>query len=407
MPEPVIIVGGGLAGLACAVALKTKGVPHRLLEASDRLGGRVRTDDVEGFRLDRGFQVYFPAYPNAAKLIDPKALELRPFRVGAKVWDGRSFRTVDATRPLATLRQAALGPLDLARLLLLTAQVSTKSVETIRSLPDRSTEAELRRRGFTEGAIRRFFRPFYGGVFVDPSLAVSRRQFMFVQKMLTAAPAALPNAGMEAIPQSLARRIPAEWITLNAGVETLLRDSTGRVNGVRTGGERMGASNVVLATDAETATRLSDLPLARPWLGSVAVYFEAENRPYDGAYIALNGSGKGRVNEVVPLTNAAEGYAPAGRHLLCAILLGAPEEDEATLIEAARAETTIILPAAGTLRPLRIDRIPRHQLVQTPGFDAPPPEAPPGLILAGECVTSCSIDGAIESGLRAAKRVDA
>lgn len=407
MREPVIIVGGGLAGLACATSLETQGVPYRLLEASDRLGGRVRTDDVEGFRLDRGFQVYFPAYPNAARVIDRKALDLRPFRIGAKVWDGKRLRTVDATRPFTTLREAALGPLDLTRLLLLTAQVTVKSVETLRNLPDRATEAELRRRGFTEGAIRRFFRPFYGGVFVDPTLAVSRRQFMFVQKMLAAAPAALPSAGMEAIPQALARRIPSQKVVLNAGVETLLRDSTGRVNGVRACGDAIGASSVVLATDSDTATRLSDLPLARPWLGSVTVYFEAERRPYDGATIALNGSGKGRVNEIVPITNAAHGYAPAGRHLLGVVILGTPEEDDATLTEAARAETAMILPAAGNLRPLRIDRIPRHQLVQTPGFDAPPPEAPPGLILAGECVTNCSIDGAIQSGLRAAARVGA
>ena len=407
MREPVIIVGGGLAGLACARSLEAKGVPYRLFEASDRIGGRVKTDRVDGFLLDRGFQVYFPAYPNASKVLDHAALDLRPFKVGAKVWDGRHLRTLDAGRPFATLTQGALGPFDLLRLLLLTVQASIRSVERIRNLPDTTTDAELRRRGFSEGAIRRFFRPFYGGVFVDPSLGVSRRQFMFVQKMLTAAPAALPNSGMESIPLNLARPIPLEKTTFDSPVECLLRDSTGRVDGVQVRGEKVGASQVVLATDADTAARLSGSPLSREWLGSVALYLETERPPYDGAYIALNGTGAGRVNEIVPLSNAAPGYAPEGRHLLCAVVLGDPTESDEILTETVSKEIRAICPAAGELRPLRLDRVPHHQLTQRPGFDAPPPEAPPGLILAGEVTTNCSIDGAIASGMRAAETVTA
>ena len=312
---------------------------------------------------------------------------------------------MDRNRPVTTLLDRAIGPLDLLRLLLLSVQAATTSVEAIRRMPDATTDAELRRRGFSEEAVRRFLRPFYGGVFVDAPLRVSRRQFMFVHKMLVSAPAALPNSGMEAIPRALARRIPGERLSTDSPVEALLRDTTGRVDGVRVEGEKIAASRVVLATDAEAASRLSGMPLAREWLGSVAIYFEAERPPFEGAYIALNGTGKGRVNEIVPISNAAPGYAPAERHLLCAVVLGDPAEPDNLLIDSVRDETRAILPEAGELRPLRLDRVRHHQLTQEPGFDAPPPEPPPGLLLAGERTTNCSIDGAIASGLYVAEKV--
>ena len=405
MREPVIIVGGGLAGLACAGELHAKGVPFRLFEASDRVGGRVRTDEVDGFRLDRGFQGYFPAYPNAAKALEGTDLDLRSWRNGADVWDGERMRTLDRDRPLATLFDGALGLADLTRLLALSAKTLKMSVETIRSLPDTTMRAELERRGFSEKALRRFFRPFYGGVFVDPLLEISRRQFFFVQKMLGLAPASLPNAGMEAISRALAARLPGDSVSVETCVDTILRRPDGRIDGVKIGGERIAASSVVLAVDADTGQGLSGLPLARGWHSSATVYFESERPIVDDPYIVLNGSERGRVNEVAPITNAAPGYAPEGRHLLAAVVLGDATGPDAGLVDEVCREVRSWFPKAGEMRFLRLYRNHRHQLPQTPGFDAPPPETPPGLLIAGEATTNCSIDGAIESGVRAAGAV--
>ena len=396
-----MIVGGGLAGLACAGALEAKSVPYRLFEASDRVGGRVRTDEIDGFRMDRGFQVYFPAYPAASKLLEGAELDLRPWRNGARVWDGGRLRTLDRDRPLLTLKDGAIPLPDLARLLLLTAQTVGTTVKRLREMPDATAAAELRRRGFSDAALRRFLVPFYGGVFVDPALGLSRRQFMFVAKILNQAPASLPNSGMEAIPRALARKLTS--IAVDTPVEEILRTPAGRVDGVRIGGERLPASQVVLAVDADAASALSGLPLAREWHGSVALYFESERPVVEDATIVLNGTGRGRVNEVVPVTNAAPGYAPPGRHLLCAVVLGNPREPHAALVEEVVREIRAWSPTAGKLRFLRLYRIPKHQLAQPPGFDAPLPEPPPGLVLAGERAANCSIDGAIASGLRAAE----
>jgi len=406
VPDPVLIVGGGLAGLACAGALEAKGVPYRLFEASDRVGGRVRTDVVEGFRLDRGFQVHFPAYPHARQALGDADLDLRPWRNGAIVWDGRRLRTLDRDRPFLTVWDGLLGARDLARLGLLATQALAQPVEVLRALSDTTTQAELERRGFSERAITRFLRPFFGGVFVDLPLGVSRRQFLFVMKMLAQSPACSPNLGMEAIPRALAARVPTSRVETQTAVDELLTTG-GRVDGVRIGNERLPASSVVLATDADVAQSLSGLPLARGWLGSVGVWFESERAVCDDPYIVLNGTGRGRVNEVVPISNCAPGRAPEGRHLLCAVVVGVPQEPDDALVESVRAEIRAWFPDAGAMRFLRLDRIPRHQLAQPPGFDAPLPTAPPGLILAGEMATNCSIDGSIESGLRAAEAVAA
>ncbi|MFK0732457.1 MAG: FAD-dependent oxidoreductase, partial [Gloeotrichia echinulata HAB0833] len=90
----VIIIGGGLAGLSAALELSKRNISWLLLESTDRLGGRVATDDNEGFRLDRGFQILLDAYPEARQILDYGELNLRPFYAGAKIWLGDRFQTV-------------------------------------------------------------------------------------------------------------------------------------------------------------------------------------------------------------------------------------------------------------------------------------------------------------------------
>lgn len=88
---PVVVVGAGLAGLACAQRLTRAGVDVLVLEASDAAGGRVGTDVVDGFRCDRGFQLVNPSYPALTQVVALAALDLRPFAAGVVVAAG-SFR---------------------------------------------------------------------------------------------------------------------------------------------------------------------------------------------------------------------------------------------------------------------------------------------------------------------------
>lgn len=88
MSDPIVIIGGGLAGLSCAVRLQEQGVQSIICEASDGVGGRVRTDQVNGFLLDRGFQVLLTAYPEAARQLDYDRLQLQYFDSGSLVLTG-------------------------------------------------------------------------------------------------------------------------------------------------------------------------------------------------------------------------------------------------------------------------------------------------------------------------------
>jgi len=112
----VVVIGAGLAGLTCARRLQAAGVDCIVLEAGDAVGGRVRTDMVDGFRLDRGFQVLLTAYPAARKWLDYGRLELKKFSAGALVWcDGGRHRVSDPWREPGALWATLRAPGGIAR----------------------------------------------------------------------------------------------------------------------------------------------------------------------------------------------------------------------------------------------------------------------------------------------------
>ena len=209
----VVVVGAGLAGLVCAAELTTAGLDVALLEAGDGVGGRVRTDLVEGFRLDRGFQVLLTAYPHARAHLDLAALDLRTFSPGAKIRTARGFATVsdpfrDPGRLPATLAAPVGSLLDKARIGLLRAQVRRGSVEDVWQRPEVSTAERLAGLGFSARMVDAFFRPFLGGVLLDRELTTSSRQFDFVFRCFSEGQVAVPAQGMQAISDAARRARP-------------------------------------------------------------------------------------------------------------------------------------------------------------------------------------------------------
>src|SRR5690349_5517231 len=262
----VIVVGGGLAGLACARFLHHRGVDVEILEASDAVGGRVRTETVDGFLLDRGFQVLLTACPEPHHQLRVDKLDLRRFDPGALVRvDGRFHRVGNPLRRPALAWSTAVSPIgtiaDKVRLGILAVDLMRTPPRELMRRTDRSTLEALRARGFTDRMIDRFWRPLFGGIQLDPELEVSNRRFELILAMLIEGDAAVPARGMGTIPAQLAADLPLGTIHLGTTVSAIT-DS-----GVElTDGRVVNARAVVVATEGPEAARMLgfDAPGSRP-----------------------------------------------------------------------------------------------------------------------------------------------
>ena len=236
--QPVLIVGAGMAGLACALQLHRAGRAVRVFEASDGVGGRVRTDVHDGFLLDRGFQVFLDTYPQTRKLLDLEALDLKAFEPGALIYrGGRLHRLMDVFRRPASAWSSLTAPVgslsDKLRVGWLRMKLLNSSFEAIAAREDRTTESYLREFGFSETIIDRFFRAFYGGIFLERELRTSSRMFEFTFKLFGRGSATVPANGMGEIPKQLASRLPHGTIQLNQAVKTVGIDSITLESGER------------------------------------------------------------------------------------------------------------------------------------------------------------------------------
>lgn len=411
----VVIVGAGVAGLTAARALQRQGIRISVYEASDGVGGRVRTDVVDGFRLDRGFQVLFDAYPAVQRWLDVGQLDLAAFDPGAViVHDGRSSILTDPLRDWRNtwpaLRSDAATLTDKLRVLLLSWQCRQRSIAQIRAGDDTTTEAYLRGFGFSERSIDRFFRPFYGGIFLDRRLETSAKCFLFDFKMLSMGRTVIPAMGMGAISQQLAKGL-GDGVTLHLQqrVAGLVRQDQ-RVVGIRRAdGETVLADAVILAMAAPDVAHIAGLPVPMASLGTVTLYWEGDEAVTHQRKLWLNANADAFVNNAVQLTAIAPSYAPIGRHLLSATVLGVPELSDAELF--ARAESDLMAlcgPAVQRYRRLRLYRIPYAQFAQPPGIHPTLPSnrtAHPGLYVAGEFTEASSINAAMISGEKAARAI--
>ena len=382
----IIIVGAGLAGWTCAKVLVEAGPQVLILEGSDAIGGRVRTDVTEdGYHLDRGFQVLFTAYPAVKRHLRLDDLKPRRFDPGAiLVKDGKRYEIADPLREPSHMMSGALNPLipltDNLRVLNLTRQIARMSIADIfsgKGQPggrDETVEDYLRRLGFSEnGFIDNFARPFYGGILLDRSLATSARMFQFTFKMLATGDTIIPAEGMQRIPEQLAAALPERSVRCNARVRKLIIEN-GRVKGVALErGENILAEQVVVATESSIATTLTGISLPTKAMGSICLYFAGDVQLYPQRKILLNTDANALVNNAVLISNIAATYAPPRKHLLSATIVGNPEENEESLAQRCLKEIGTWFPEhdLSHWKFLKAYRIPFSQYAQPPGiYDA-------------------------------------
>lgn len=403
--KPIVIVGAGLSGLACAVTLHRSGREVVVLEASDGVGGRVRTDEIDGFLLDRGFQVYLDAYPEAGEMLDLDALDLKSFEPGAVVFDGSKLcRVMDVFRRPRDLVASALAPIgtifDKLRVAVLRQKVLDLEKSEIFGRPDQATESYLREFGFSAKMIDIFFRSFYGGIFLERELQTSSRMFEFTFRMFSEGSATVPAKGMGEIPRQLADRLPAASIRLNSPVS-----SVGAGGVVLENGGEIEASQVIVATNASAAARLVDgfRAFEPQWRAVTNLYFRAGKSPLGEGIIALNGTQDGVVNNVAVMSDVAPAYAPPDKALISVSVLG--EDRRNNLIEVVQKELRGWFgEEVFAWKHLKTDLIKEALPTQTETNPVGVRKVD-GILICGDHAVSASIEGAISSGKSAAAAV--
>ncbi|CAJ1402307.1 unnamed protein product [Effrenium voratum] len=431
----VAVVGAGVAGLACARALR-RSARVEVFEAAEAVGGRVKTDRVplpgrlsggasEGsFLLDHGFQILIEAYPEVKRLDLKKRLKLRGFAPGAYLaFGGGELRIVaDPSRsPRYLWRTVASGiasfwdilALGMLRLRQVFLEGPYAALEREgKASSGQSTEAFLRSLGLSRSLVDRFLRPFFEAIYVTPLKAQSAACFQFVLRMLAEGNSSLPEGGMQALPEHLAEglelHLGAPVEQLHAGGDSDLERPALRLRGE--GGVR-GFDAVVLATDGPAARRLlPELP-ELPKTASCTWYFAVPgaSMPVTEPLIVLNSTdqveedGLRLVNVGFP-SLVQRSYAPVGWHLAAVTLRNGQGEEGWVRRQLA----DLFGRDVGDWQLLKVYRIPFHQPGQFPSQLWPPRDPRPslkGIYLCGDFLAEPTLDSALRSGRRAAEAV--
>ncbi len=319
----VVIVGAGIAGLNCAAVLHRNHKTFIILESSDRPGGRIKTDAVDDFQLDHGFQVLQTGYPEASRALDFDTLNLRKFPAGVAVrCNGRFHVIADPRRHPGHLFSTLFSPIgrlkDRFLMLKLANDVSRCSLEELFSEEEKPALKFLEDWGFSTGFIARFFVPFFAGACLDPHIEASSRVLKYIFRVFAQGDAALPSRGMGDIPRQIAGCLPTGSISYNSKVVKL--DKTGVM--VEDGSKYVGRS-VVLATSQKALPALLSDQSSQPTIGESCFYYSADwLPPFKDPFLLLNGEGRGPINNIAFPSLVAPQYSRSGKTLIAAVVLG-------------------------------------------------------------------------------------
>lgn len=401
-----VVVGAGAAGLVAAADLARAGLDVAVVEAEDAVGGRVRSRRVDGYVIDRGFQVLNTAYPAVRRRIDLDALGLRTFPKGLAVRTDRGLLRLEpspsgAVAALSLLSGGVVRPSDVFRLLRITADNALRPADALKRRAETDTLSALRDRGLGKRAVNTLVRPFLTGVFLDETLATSSRVTDLVWRSFARGRLTVPALGMQAVSDQLAARAAPARIHLGVPVEAV------RPGGVDTAAGSVRARAVVVAVGPAQVARLVR-DVAPPRLNAATTYFHScPSAAGADALLHVDGRtrrGRTHVASSVLLTATAPSYAPAGRALIASSVVGTEQPDEAD-VRAAAAELH------GT------DRAGWEHVHTVHIPDALPAAPPPmgglrrpvalgdGLYVAGDHRDTPSLQGAMVSGERAAAAV--
>jgi len=330
------IIGAGVSGLIAAKILEENGYSPIIIEATDRVGGRVKTDIVNGYQLDHGFQVLLTGYPAANKYLNFEALELQQLLPGASIFKNKQQKILgDPLREISLLLPTLFSGIgnftDKVKILKLNSILKNKELSAIFSEKEKTTLVYLTDFGFSREMITDFFQPFFSGIFLETQLETSSRMFEFIYKMFGEGYASIPKAGMEAIPKQLLQNLKQTTFKYNTKVASI---SEGKI--ILEDNAQLESDYTIIATDACGLVPELKKPLTE-WKSCNTFYFETEKRIISKILIGLIPQKGTLINNIFYHTSI-ETNSKTSKELLSVTVIDDQKLSEVLLLEGVKKE---------------------------------------------------------------------
>ena len=396
------IIGAGVSGLIAARVLENYGYHPVVIEATDRVGGRVKTDVIDCYQLDHGFQVLLTAYPAVKKHLDYEALDLQKILPGASIFKSSGQKTIgDPLRNISLLISTLLSGIgnlsDKLKILKLNQKLKKKTMSAIFSDREQSTLSYLENLGFSKEIIADFFMPFFSGIFLETKLETSSRMFEFVYKMFGEGDATIPKAGIEAVPKQLLNNLKTTTFKYNTKVRSL---KNGEIT--LNDGTQLESHYTIVATEASGL--VSNLKnQSTEWKSCTTLYFETETRVINKKLIGLIPKSGTLINNIFYNSSLESALKPKNK-LLSVTVINDQNLSHEALIEAVQTELKAYC-GITTTKFIKLYRIPKAlPKLRNLKYDMMPSETrlTNGLFLAGDIQLNASLNAAMISGERAA-----
>ena len=397
MKQNITIIGAGVSGLVAALKLESLGYEPIIFETKKSIGGKVQSEEFEGYILDHGFQVLLSAYPLAKKYLDLKALNLDTFNSGAYIFKNQNqFCVGDPLRDKSLFFLTAFSKIgtlsDKLKVFKLSRKLKNKTVEQIFEDKEYQTIDYLSNFGFSEQFIADFFKPFFGGIFLENELKTSSRMFEFIFKMFSEGEAVIPRNGMQEIPNQLALKLKTTKINFSTKVEKVVGNTV-----YFDDGNEHQSDFVIVATEAsKLIPQMAGTQMK--WKGTQTLYFEVDQILFEKHMIGLVASDK---NYLINSICFPKSMTPTAQHKLVSVsIIKQHQLNDKDLIYRVEEELNVIF----NIKPLRFLK----------SFDIP--RALPGLtdvkmtmhptetqltehiFLAGDTMLNGSLNAAMHSG---------